>query len=440
MHTLEELRSGKLAGIKKLKLSCGLTTVPEEVFELVDNLEILDLTGNNLSDLPKKFGLFKKLKIAFFSNNQFTHLPEVLSECSNLDIIGFKANKISSISENALPANIRWLILTDNALTKLPESIGTCRNLQKVMLAGNKLEALPSSMAACKNLELLRISANRFNQIPAWLFALPKLSWLAFAGNPCSNPHDVPDNLELIDWQDLEIDELLGEGASGIISKAHLKKQEMNAMQVAVKVFKGYVTSDGLPENEMNACIAAGTHPNLVQVLGKIKNHPEQRQGLLLELIPPVYTNLGGPPDFKTCTRDTFPDDLTFSFNEILSIVKGIASAVYQLHSKGIMHGDLYAHNILINKKGENDLHPIFGDFGAATFYDQTSPDARFIERMEVRAFGCLLEDLLDRVKKEDPNGSNYQLLNQLKNLCLDQDTSQRPGFKNILTTLESIK
>jgi hypothetical protein len=376
MQTLDDLRSGKLKGIKRIKLSCQLREVPHEIFELADSLEILDLTGNHLSDLPSEFEVLKKLKIAFFSNNNFTHLPDVLGSCPNLDIIGFKANRISYVGNNAFPANLRWLILTDNALSALAPSIGNCGNLQKVMLAGNQLKSLPESMEQCKNLELLRISANEFEALPEWIFSLPRLSWLAFAGNPCSDSHDVPHSLRKIDWQDIAIEQLLGEGASGVISKAHLSERGKNFLPVALKVFKGAVTSDGLPQNEMNACIAAGTHSNLVKVHGKIVNHPEQKEGLVLELIDPRYKNLGFPPDFQTCTRDTFPSGLSFSLNEIINILTGIASASTQLHSKGIMHGDLYAHNILINNEDPSnpDLHPILGDFGAATFYNKRRP------------------------------------------------------------------
>ena len=45
-HSLEELRSGKLLGIKKLKIEEGLEHFPEEIFTLTDSLELLDLSGN----------------------------------------------------------------------------------------------------------------------------------------------------------------------------------------------------------------------------------------------------------------------------------------------------------------------------------------------------------------------------------------------------------
>ena len=49
MQTLEQLKAGKLIGSEKIKLTCGLTEFPLELFALADTLEILDLTGNHLS-------------------------------------------------------------------------------------------------------------------------------------------------------------------------------------------------------------------------------------------------------------------------------------------------------------------------------------------------------------------------------------------------------
>lgn len=111
---LLKLRAGQLSGAKRLDLSCGLTALPTEIFDLADSLEVLNLSGNALSSLPDDFARLKKLKILFCSNNQFTEVPEVLGQCESLSMIGFKANKISRLPEQSLPKNLQWLILTDN--------------------------------------------------------------------------------------------------------------------------------------------------------------------------------------------------------------------------------------------------------------------------------------------------------------------------------------
>ena len=352
MQTIEQLQSGELISSASIKLSCNLTEFPEELFQLADTLELLDLSGNKLSSLPTDFKKFTKLKIAFFSENLFTELPEVLAECPLLEMIGFKANHIEYISEKAISKNVRWLILTNNKITQLPNSIGNCKRLQKVALAGNLISELPATMANCQNIELLRVSANQLKEIPTWLWQLPKLSWLAYADNPCcSSSTPTTTTITSINWDDITLKEKLGEGASGHIYKAQLNSE--NKKTIAVKIFKGDVTSDGLPQSEMNACIAAGKHLNLVTLIGKLTNHPEQKNGLVLELIPESFYNLGQPPNYITCTRDTFLPTTFFSANSILCIAQQIALVMTHLHHLGIMHGDLYAHNIMINENNK---------------------------------------------------------------------------------------
>ena len=432
MQTLEQLKAGKLIGSEKIKLTCGLTEFPLELFALADTLEILDLTGNHLSKLPDDFSKFRNLKILFLSENEFTEYPEIQGKCSNLDMIGFKANRISFISEESISPNLRWLILTNNHLPQIPKSIGKCSRLQKLMLAGNRLTSLPEEMRNCKNLELLRISANQFEILPEWLFTLRKLSWVALAGNPCS-PSFSSFNLAEIDWKHLVIKEKLGEGASGNIYKAHRNNEDKEP--IAVKVFKGEITSDGFPSDEMIATISVGTNPNLVKVIGKVCNHPEEKNGLVFELIPKDYKNLGNPPSFETCTRDTFADNLYFSLESILRILLGISSAASHIHSQGITHGDLYAHNILVNDK---TFHPLFGDFGAAALYDKNSAFANLIERIEVRAFGCLMEDLLVRVQSNDLNSELLKEIFTLKDDCMSHNVQSRPDFTQIIERLEN--
>jgi len=429
MQTLEQLRRGEYMGATSLKLSEGLSHFPEAIFELAETLETLDLSRNQLSSLPDDFGRLKKLKILFCSDNLFTVLPEVLADCRELDMVGFKSNMIETVPAKALNPNIRWLILTNNRITKIPATIGNCSRMQKLMLAGNRLTDLPVELSQCRNLSLLRISANRLSKLPEWLLAMPKLSWLAFSGNLFSKkPEAQP--IPLIGWNELLISQQLGEGASGIISKA----MHNGLNEVAVKVFKGAVTSDGLPEDEMNAYIVAGEHPGLVRLSGQITAHPEDKKGLVMELIPQRFFNLGLTPSFESCTRDVFAPGLTLSPAQVIKIAGTIASLAAQLHSKGIMHSDLYAHNTLIDGEGNT----LFGDFGAACFYDtHDAAIADALERIEVSAFGYLLDDLLNLCS--EANHQSLTKLAELRDTCLNPDVSSRPAFEylnNAITLL----
>lgn len=438
MHTLQQLLSGELAGTKRLKLSCGLTEIPEQVFELADTLEILDLSGNSLTNLPAHFPLLRNLKIVFFSDNLFTELPAVLASCPKLEMVGFKANRIKDIPAEALFPNLRWLILTNNCIETIPASIGRCTRLQKCMLAGNLLQTLPREMANCTSIELLRISANRITTLPEWLYTLPRLSWLAVAGNPCCIAKETQDTLVEIGWGDLLVTELLGEGASGFVSKAIWQRVEPTGpgKEVAIKLFKGEVTSDGLPGEEMKISLATGQHPNLVPVLGRLTGHPEGKQGLVYDLIPPACVILGNPPGFDTCTRDTFPEGSVFSLAKVVAVVQAMASVGAHLHARHIMHGDLYCHNILTDEAGD----VLLVDYGAASFYHATAAEAaNAFERMEVRAFGCLIDDLLQHIDSREIAAPAVDVLEQLRAACWQEDIGKRPGFGEICNQLSLI-
>jgi hypothetical protein len=437
MHTLEQLRAGQLAGLRRLDLSAGLTEFPEEIFDLADSLEILNLSGNQLSALPAGLGRLHRLQVLFCSDNQFTAVPEVLGECSQLSMVGFKANKIRTLPGNALPPQLRWLILTDNELASLPPEIGRCSQLQKLMLAGNQLRHLPAELAQCTQLELLRIAANELTELPTWLLAMPRLSWLAYAGNPFGADAEAAviarHPIGQVAWPELEVQQQLGEGASGIIYRARWQRASQPVAEVAVKIFKGTVTSDGLPASEMAACIGAGQHPNLIAAEGKISQHPAGAQGLVLDLIDPAFGNLAGPPSLASCTRDVYAPGTTFTQAAALRLAHGIASAAAHLHAQGIVHGDLYAHNILATPTGD----ALLGDFGAASFFDAAAPTATALQQLEARAFGCLLEELLAHC----PAGEAPTLaaLTELQRRCTQPAVAERPLFAELAGKLASL-
>lgn len=429
MEILEKLKSADLIGTTQIKIAAGLEIFPQELYSLIDTLEVLDLTDNNLSSLPNDFDRFKKLKRLFLSNNQFDHVPKILSKLPNLSMIGIRNNKIKIFEENSLPLSTRWLILTDNELESLPEFIGDLKLLQKFMLSGNELGFLPNSISKCTNLELLRIAANNLTSFPISILSLPKLSWLAYSGNPfCKKHPDSKIELQTINWNELEIKELLGEGASGNIYKAIY-----NDIEVVVKIFKGEMTSDGLPQEEMDINISMGVHENLIDVLAQVINHPENKDVLMLELIPSTFFNLGLPPSLESCTRDVYAKDFKLSTKAVLKILKGMANAAVHMHERGIMHGDFYAHNIMIDK----DANSILGDFGGASYYEAEDFELNnSLEKLEVRAFGCLIEELLELSKQDNQDINIKELLSQLKISCLNEVPTERPLFKQILNQL----
>lgn len=398
--TLDRLRAGALTGATRLDLrGCALSALPPELHHLADTLQVLDLSNNALVDLPDSLAGLPRLQVLFASDNRFTTLPAVLGRCPALQLAGFKANRIHTVPAEALPPTLRWLILTDNQIEALPDTLGHCAPLQKLMLAGNRLRRLPDSLARCQRLELVRVAANQFataaDALPPGLLALPQLAWLAHAGNPFSAALEQQATAAAaaapIDWATLQLQGLLGEGASGLIHAATWQPAGAAAQPVALKLFKGAVTSDGLPASEMAACIAAGRHAHLVGVLGPLAGHPDGQAGLVLPRIPPGHANLAGPPSLASCSRDVYTSGLRLGADAAQAIAHGMQSALAHLHQQGLAHGDLYAHNILVDGQG----HALLGDFGAASFLPVDDPARRAaLQRVDRRALAVLFDEL----------------------------------------------
>lgn len=102
--------------------SKNLTSLPD-VFDSLAQLQDIDLTFNQLSELPPSFFTLKELKSLSLLGNKFERLPDTLSKLVTLENLN----------------------LGDNQLRSLPVKIGDLENLKAISLAGNTNCVLPFS-------------------------------------------------------------------------------------------------------------------------------------------------------------------------------------------------------------------------------------------------------------------------------------------------------
>lgn len=134
-------------------------------------------------------------------------------------------------------------------------------------------------------------------------------------------------------------------------------------------------------------------------------------------------------------TRDIYDPTTRFSAAVALRMAQGIASVAAHLHRHGITHGDLYGHNILWNAEGDC----LLGDFGAASFHANTDTlETRALQRIEVRAFGVLLGELLERID-EGLSDEQRLALEVLRDHCCQPQVLARPALQEIETLLSSL-
>lgn len=115
----------------------------EEKSNQFGGLEVLDLHGNQLSEIPIGFRRLERLQTLNLSKNKLSlDALEVICQIKNL----------------------RELNLASNALAgTLLENIGQLTNLEVLDISSNQLEALPSSIAKLTKLKKLNVSGNKFS-------------------------------------------------------------------------------------------------------------------------------------------------------------------------------------------------------------------------------------------------------------------------------------
>ena len=440
MHTLEQLRSGQLAGIRRLDLSAQLTEFPPEIFALADTLEVLNLSHNALRTLPPELPRLHRLNVLFASYNQFTDWPQVLGQCPQLRQVGLRNNQIRHLPADGLPPQLRWLTLTDNALTHLPDALGTCQHLEKLMLSGNPLQTLPEGLAHLPALALLRVAATQLRTLPGWLWELPALAWLAAAGSPwCDEAAPRPCAAAVPDlaWATLRVHERLGEGASGWIHRADWAAPGQPPQAVALKLFKGTMTSDGLPHSEQAACLAAGPHPNVMGALGRVSDHPQGQAGLVMPLLPPHWQALAGPPSLASCSRDEYAPGLRLPPNVALRLLRDAAHALAHLHRQNVLHGDFYAHNLLWSPQHGQAM---LSDFGAALRWPLNHAATwGQAQRLDVLAFGHLLDEVRSRLDDSPDSLGLNSALRSWWQACTQARPAHRPDMATVAAALAAL-
>ena len=143
------------------------------------------------------------------------------------------------------------------------------------------------------------------------------------------------------------------------------------------------------------------------------------------------WRTLAGPPSLDSCTRDVYAPEARWSMATAWRLAQGIAAATAHLHARGVLHGDLYAHNILWRADGE----ALLGDFGAASLLPRAPAPAatsHALQRLDTLAFGHLLEELLQRVDAADRSDPRFATLTQWHQRCTAPDPQARPLMREV--------
>ncbi|GLC44711.1 hypothetical protein PLESTB_000972000 [Pleodorina starrii] len=413
-----------------------LTQVPPEIGRLSRSLTQLDLGNNMLTEVPAQLCQLTELRTLNLMANQLVRLPEELGNLVNLRLLGLKSNKLTELPDSmSRLTNLVELFITNNQLAELPEGMSRCSSLVKLQASFNAFTSLPPCLLHLPHLELLRLAVCAIGSLPPRLLqegAMPRLAWFSMAGNPaCPEPPVPAPGLPEVQVDDLELGMKLADGASGEVYRAVWRGD-----LVAVKFFRGDVSPDGRAEDEVALAIAL-QHPHLTQVLAKVAHPP----GLVLRLAS--GNPLAHKPTSKHLLRCKWGDDVRFAPRRALLLAVAVADALAYIHAAGVCHGDVYAHNVLMDE----DENVTLCDFGASFSYDPR--EQPYWQAMEVRAYGLLLRDVAARCADAD-NGSGgvaatiaariVGALREVSERCAELPPARRPSFAAVRDELAALR
>ncbi|KAK0707659.1 hypothetical protein B0H67DRAFT_519590 [Lasiosphaeris hirsuta] len=203
----------QISALRDLKLGGNLLYGPlDPCFASLENLEILDLHGNNIASLPSNFGNLTRLRVLNISENAFETLPfeifatlpltelnarknqlrgtliqesvESLPSLRNLDVSANQLSHLCAPGERAvaMPA-IQQICVSMNRLQSLPD-VSTWTNLLTLAADENSINAIPEGFTSLQQLRSVDLSSNDIRVVPSEIGRMESLTMIRLSGNP----------------------------------------------------------------------------------------------------------------------------------------------------------------------------------------------------------------------------------------------------------------
>lgn len=156
------------AAVLDLASSALIEVPPTLLAKSQPDLRRLELSYNQLSNLPHSFGLqLLNLAFLYLAKNKLKVIPACLGELRGLEYCDLSANRIGYIPTSFCSLrHLKTLLLNDNELEQLPIGFAQLRGLEELNLASNRLTALPYNFGEMNQLETVDLHSNQLTVMP----------------------------------------------------------------------------------------------------------------------------------------------------------------------------------------------------------------------------------------------------------------------------------
>jgi Leucine-rich repeat (LRR) protein len=182
--------SGAVESVQLAKAALSrkqLSNFPEDEFIGQEQIvNIIDLSRNSLSSIPKTIALFTNMIELDISNNRISRLPDEIVALKNLRTLICKNNRLdtSSIPKDfGICASLETVNFSGNTMLDFPMQLTEIGTLKSVYLGGNRIRQLPPAIQNLQRLEILYLGGNQLTSIPVELSCLPRLMSLVLSDN-----------------------------------------------------------------------------------------------------------------------------------------------------------------------------------------------------------------------------------------------------------------
>jgi len=198
------------AWVRSLSLHHNLLNQLPASITVFSHLTALDLSNNQLIDLPQNFGSLSELRVLVAKHNQLEtfSFPKTFNQLTKLEILNLSGNRLEEMPQQILDLpnlkalyaggnrlqsipcrlgdliSLEILYLGGNQLRDIPATIGKLKNLMSLVLCDNKLETIPSTIAHFQKLESLSLHNNILKTLPTEIVTLKNLQQLSLRSNP----------------------------------------------------------------------------------------------------------------------------------------------------------------------------------------------------------------------------------------------------------------